>query len=332
MNPNKNTIQNPTGIKIIGIIVLFSMVVACQSLLEQDITGDTVTLNSPPNGLHSEDYTQTFWWDDVKGASSYNLQVVSPSFDFMQKMVLDTNITDNQFTYSFYPDTFTCRIKAYNAAYETAFTYATFYIDSTEGPQIVVLKEPYNNSITNDSNLVFSWYKAENATNYRVLIKEGEDVISTIIAYETSIKYPDNLLETPLLVDGEYTWTVRSENEVGYSEYAAARSIMIDRIAPGTPTVIRPVNQDTIGNFEMAWKHGANSGSAISDSIIVYKDSTSNIEYLSLLITDTVFTHSGSSSNKWYSFKIKAVDAATNQSGWSPIRYFYYQATTEGNK
>lgn len=300
----------------------------CQSLLEQDISGDLVTLNSPYNGLHSEDYTQTFWWDDVTGASGYNLQVVTPSFEQMKKLVLDTNITDNQFTYSFYPDTFTCRVRAYNAAYSSEYTYATFYIDSTEGPQEVVLKTPANNTITNDSSIYFSWYKAANATNYRIVIKEGDDLISSLILYTTDVTFPGNTLETPLITDGEYTWTVRSENEVGYSDYAPTRSLMIDRIAPGIPTISKPKPYDTISSFELAWKHESNTGSHIYDSLIVFKDSVSKTEFLTLLVNDTIYSYTGAS-NGWYRFKVKAVDAATNQSEWSNIRYFYLETTSE---
>jgi len=310
---------------IIGVICLFSLAVACQSILEQDINGESVLLISPPDGHHSTNYTQTMWWDEVQGASGYNLQVVSPSFSYVRKLVLDTNVTTNQFIYTFYPDTFAWRVSAFNPAYETRYAFATFYIDSTEGPQEVILQEPFNGYITNDSLLVFSWDNAINATNYRILIKEGADLISNKITYETTINYPDNVLGNLLLIDGEYTWTVRSENEVGYSEYAPERNLMVDRIAPSTPSILKPVPGDTVSSFNLAWKRGLSGGSPITDSLLVYMDSVSKTEILNIAINDTVYTYSGATNNKWYRFKVKSVDAATNQSSWSSFRYFFYE-------
>lgn len=332
MNQFKQLINLHTLNRIFIGVFFVNMVIACETLLEQDISGDVVVLNSPPDGLHSTKYSQTFWWEKVKGATSYNLQIVSPSFDYKRKLVLDTNVTDNQFTYTFYPDTFAWRVKAYNPAYETEYTYATFYIDSTEGPQEVILIKPYNNTYTNDSSITFSWYKATNASNYRILIKEGEDVISTLITYETSIKFPDNTLGTPLLIDGNYTWTVRSENEVGWSDYAPGRNLGVDRTAPSDPNIDKPIANDTVSTFTLIWNHPNNGGSPISDSLIIYSDSLGTKEWLKSFVNDTVFTNTGATSGNWFVFKVKSVDAATNQSGWSQIRRFYYEASTSKKK
>jgi hypothetical protein len=323
------TIHRKTPIvKTLLVFYLLALFVACQNLLEQDISDRTVVLNSPPDQLHSQNYTQTFWWSEVDGASSYNLQVVSPSFDYMERLVLDTNVNENQFTYSFYPDTFTWRVKAINPASETSYAYATFYIDSTEGPQIPVLNKPGNNEITKDSTISFSWFASTNASNYRILIKEGEDIVSSLIVYETSIAYPDKVLGTQLLDDGDYTWTIKAENEVGQSDYASVRNLTVDRELPTTPEIQKPKAYDTIDNFELTWKRGINLGTIITDSLIVYKDSSGVKELLNLKTVDTVYNYSGATAG-WYRFKVKSVDAAGNQSEWSGIRYFYFKEAIE---
>jgi hypothetical protein len=313
-------------------IYLFLLGIACQNLLEQDISDQMVVLNSPPDQMHSDNYNQTFWWNKVDGATTYNLQVVSPSFENIKRLVLDTNLSSNQFIYSFYPDTFTWRVKAYNPASETQYTYATFYIDSTQGPQIPVLNKPGNNYITNDSLITFSWFKAANASNYRIMIKEGDDIVSGIIVYETSVTYPNTTLGTQLLEDGEYTWTVKAENEVGASEYASNRNIWIDRTKPETPVILKPTAGDTIDSFDLAWKRGTNTGSAILDSLIVYRDSSGTDILLDIATTDTLYNYTGATDSKWYRFKVKSMDAAGNESGWSALRYFYYAKSDETKK
>lgn len=316
---------------VLPIIILYILTLsyACQSLLEQDIKGAKVVLNSPPDGLSSDNFIQTFWWEEVDGATYYNLQIVSPSFDFIRRLVVDTNVYKNQFSYTFYPDTFAWRVKAKNPAYETAWAYSTFVIDSTEKPQMVNLISPSNNKITNNQSLTFEWGDAKNSTRYRILIINNESVFSEKEVNDgTTITYPDNLNGLPQLVDGIYYWQVRSENTLSNSEYSAPWKLTVDLTAPQTPILISPTVNDTVNDFRLSWQHPSQSLSAITDSLIIYKDSSGLNIYHEQFLADTIFIRE-TAPEGWYQFKVKSVDAATNESNWANIRRFYFKESDE---
>lgn len=313
---------------ILILVFLMFAVYACKSILERDISGDVVILNSPPDGMHSENYTQTFWWEKVEGASNYNLQIVSPSFDYMEKLVVDTNLSSTQFTYTFSPDSFTWRVKAYNSAYFTDYSMASFVIDSTPKPQNVNLNSPADNSATNEESVTFAWAPSDNATRYRFLLtKDGNTYSDIEVNTGTSVTYPDAANSLPQLQDGSYNWQVRAENTLANSEYSSPWKLIVDLTAPETPQIIEPAKDDTVSSFLISWKHPLVGGSQIIDSLVIYSDSTGSSIYQEQYSTDTLYQQS-TAPEKWYQYKVKSFDAATNESGWSGIRRFYYKKST----
>ena len=56
-------------------------VIGCRDIIEEDLSEATIALNAPGNNLTSTSLTQTFWWDEVVGATFYNIQIVSPNFN-----------------------------------------------------------------------------------------------------------------------------------------------------------------------------------------------------------------------------------------------------------
>lgn len=315
------------------LIIMYFLVLnnACQSFLEQDISDKVVVLQSPPDSMFSSNYNQVFWWGEIDGATSYNLQVVSPSFDYAKRLVLDTTISTNQFAFTCYPDTFAWRVKARNPAYETAFSQAVFYIDSTEGPQIPILKKPDNNTVTNDTSILFTWEAAQGALEYRILVNQGEDIIISSHISETQLQVPNAPLEISILSDGDYTWSVRSDNEVGWSDYATPRNLMIDRIAPGKPIINNPAPLDTISEINISWTRPLLGGAPITDSLIIYKDSSGLVPILAIFVSDTVY-RDPLTPDSWYRCKVKSVDKAGNEGLWSAERFFYYTPTSERKK
>lgn len=315
-------------IQIIFISIFLLLVLyACKSILERDISGDVVILNSPPDGMHSDNYTQTFWWEKVEGASTYNLQIVSPSFDYVEKLIVDTNISSTQFSYTFAPNSFTWRVKASNSAYFTDYSEASFVIDSTPKPQLVNLIRPSDNFASNESIITFEWAPSANATRYRMLITKNGNTFNDKEVNSTSLTYPDEGNSLPQLSDGVYSWQVRAENTLANSEYSSAWNLIVDLTAPELPQIIEPIKDDTISEFKISWKHPLVGGSQIKDSLIIYSDSVGNILYHEQYLTDTIYIQN-SAPEKWYQYKVKSFDAAGNESGWTSLRRFYYKEST----
>jgi hypothetical protein len=307
---------------IFPIITLLILIASCQSLFEEDISEQKVTLLSPPDGHTSYKEQQKLWWSEVEGASKYKIQVVSPNFEYMGRMLVDSFVSQTEFDYTFYPDTFAWRVKAVNEVYETEFTSAYFIIDSSPRPQEVSLRLPANNLITNSESITFKWLEVDNVDNYRFFVNQGEEEIFQEVLFTNSISMPDASNSFPNLGEGIFQWQVRSENENGWSE-KTSRNLTIDRTAPSAPIITKPsVNNDSVTEFSLAWYHPNMSGTAVTDSLLVFNDSLGTREYLRLEVSDTTFTYSAER-NSWYVLRVKSVDAATNEGPWSKNMRFY---------
>ena len=112
-------------------ISMFNM--SCSTFFETDIESDIVVLLAPADSLRTSMFKHTFWWNHVDDADNYTLQIVSPGFYNIRKLVLDTSITDNHTQYTLYPDTFEWRVRANNSAYSTPFTTNYLIIDTSNG-------------------------------------------------------------------------------------------------------------------------------------------------------------------------------------------------------
>ena len=86
--------------------IISAMLVSCQDLVEINLAKKSITVLAPANNTTSPSFTQTFWWNEVKGANSYNLQIVKPSFNSIQQLNLDTTITTSQFVFTLLPGTY----------------------------------------------------------------------------------------------------------------------------------------------------------------------------------------------------------------------------------
>ncbi len=80
---------------------MFSLVLAltlasCEEILEPDLRAEKIVLLSPHDSTISGDTAQVFYWQHTRQYADYQLQVVSPGFDSMVKLVADTITSSNQ--------------------------------------------------------------------------------------------------------------------------------------------------------------------------------------------------------------------------------------------
>ena len=101
-------------------------------IIENDISSISFSLLSPPNNSVAKQLDQTFWWEDVEGAEEYNIQIVSPSFNSIEKLVLDSAITDNKLNYTLEEKTYQWKVIATNSTSQTESDIFTFSVDTSE--------------------------------------------------------------------------------------------------------------------------------------------------------------------------------------------------------
>ncbi|MBI4646424.1 MAG: hypothetical protein HY738_07480 [Bacteroidia bacterium] len=303
----------------------------CNDIFEKNLEKKTVTLISPYNGMITEQLSILFWWEELDGADSYQLQVVTPSFDSIQRLMLDTNLTTNIFQHTFSPGNFQWRVKAFNSAYETLYSTWSFTIDSSNSlsGQTVILKSPADNYITNDTSLNFSWYPLLNATSYRFEINNESSLLFSINLDTTAVTIPyynsDNIMLCPAFDEGGFTWCVQAYNEISQS-ISSARSFIVDTTAPPTPTLIYPSDNALINDslVTLSWQRGACSGTSVRDSLYIFGDSLLTNLKLSTRTTDTTYQYSIPAAGSYFWFLI-SIDAAANSSDYTNIRKFRHE-------
>ena len=96
------------------IILIVICLISCDETLEFSLIGKKVTLLAPVNNLNTTDSVHTFYWEKLNGAVQYQLQIVSPRFDSIVRLVDDTIITNNTFHTELDKGTYQWRVKALN--------------------------------------------------------------------------------------------------------------------------------------------------------------------------------------------------------------------------
>ena len=235
----KREIENNYIFSIITILVLLVLILlnSCEDIFETDLSNKNIILIAPGDSLHTDFSSQTFYWEQVKGALTYRLQIVSPHFNAIQKLVLDTSITFLKFSVNLSPGLYEWRVRAENGSSKTLYVYRYLQIDSTLdlAKQKVLLTHPADNIAINNKSITFSWSDIYNATGYNFQLWEPDLNGSKII--DTTL----NVLSLPSgsnLPDGNYTWGVKAFNNNTNTDMTF-RKFMIDRTVPSIiPTLV----------------------------------------------------------------------------------------------
>ncbi|MBU1076608.1 MAG: T9SS type A sorting domain-containing protein [Spirochaetes bacterium] len=184
-----------------------------------------VTLNSPINGIWTNNNRPLFNWNDVTGAERYNIQIAGDA-GFTSPQVNTTNIISEYNPSSPLPEgTNYWRVRAHSdsAGFGPYSEVRMVRID-TAPPSQVTLTLPADGSIIHDTKPLFTWNPANDllsgVSNYRIQIDTESNFNLPIdhsdISEGTSYTTPSDL------GDGTYYWRVqtcdRAENSGIFSE------------------------------------------------------------------------------------------------------------------
>ena len=287
-------------------IAIFS-ISSCTDFIAVNLSKQSVTLLAPANNTIATSYSQTFWWQELKGADSYNLQIVKPSFASVQSLVLDTIVTTHQFTYILQPGKYQWRLRALNPSSTTDYVTYNLTIDSSQNlaGQTLLLISPADNYYSNVFIQNFSWFAMPNANNY---------VFQILSPTEVPIGNPQSVTTTAatytFTVEGIYKWRVFAQNGQSSSSYAE-RTITIDTTRPVVPVVAYlPLNDTTTSNpIPLAW----NSAEANATyRVLISSDSTFTGVAKDTTTASTIYKFYNATIGQYYYWKVRAIDAAGN--------------------
>jgi hypothetical protein len=315
------------------IIIILSGIIlinACtKDIIATDITKKTINVIAPIDKDSSIIYSTLFWWDAVSGADKYNFQIVKPSFNNIQQLIVDTNIkaSQNDVTVKYYftlkPGTYQWRVNATNNSGSTAYVTRTITIDTTSdiSSQTIVLNSPANNSYVNTFSPTFKWGSIFTATKYELYVTKG----STDLFHDTV----NSNSKTPLFTsEGVYTWQVKAWNNTSSTDYSTSWAITVDVTPPSSPTLSLPANTTTATvattSLSLTWQPSTDALSpSVSYSVYIYSgitkpSDTTNISgtnaFLKATPTTTSYSFISATPSQTYWWNVASIDKAGNYS------------------
>jgi hypothetical protein len=203
------------ALSIINIGILFSFFM-CEDVFEEDISSENIYLIAPSDGVSTEIVSQIFWWDGVKGAIDYNILIVTPSFESIEGVILDSLTVDTRFEYTFSPGNYEWKVIAANSSSQTVSVISSFEIieDDISSIQFSLLSPP-NNSTSKQLGQTFWWEKVQGAEEYNIQIvspsfNDIEELVIDSIITNNKLNYT--------LQEKDYQWRVFATNSTSQSE------------------------------------------------------------------------------------------------------------------
>lgn len=218
---------------------------SCDDIIEKDLTDDWVYGISPQDFAVANDLTQTFKWEKVKGAESYNLQIYKTAKDYntIQEFVADTNVKTTQYVHTLKPGYYKWFIYAQNGSSRSGMSIFRFQVDSTSdvSNQKVVLIYPTDKKLSDSLLQTFSWVPLPAAKQYNLQIFESGNNIALFSKITTGSSESYTFQKK-----GTYKWRVSAMNGTltsPYTEYTLTIDTSIATV--GTPVVVSPKNDTT---------------------------------------------------------------------------------------
>jgi len=280
---------------------------SCRDLLEEDIAGFGVVLQTPPDGSSTSANVVQFRWEAVPGAVAYRIQIVAPDFANPALFLHDSLVTANSFSVPLTPGAYRWRVRGENPNSRTDYYERGILITAatTLDGLTPLLVSPATGAYTAADPLVFTWNILTGADDYRFELRSGGQsgsLVNAQIIAGTTVQLND-------MVEGIYAWGVQGQNSTSTSTFSY-RDITVDRTAPGAPVLLLPANSATLPNalFTFQWQSGTNSGIGGADSLFVLNSEQQTVRLLATTVT-SVEDSLGLGTYTWY---VRTTDAAGN--------------------
>lgn len=176
---------------------------------DPDISDRSPNLVSPAADLKADAGTFVFLWDTIRDASSYNLRVVSPSFENIRTVVADTITELSRASFQLDSGVYEWGVQALNSSSVSMRSIRSIEVDVPFENRSLEILSPADAATLDSGSVVFIWEPLRDAESYEFqLVTPTFDAITTIISDEevTSDRISVNL------VPGSYQWSLRAVN------------------------------------------------------------------------------------------------------------------------
>jgi hypothetical protein len=190
-------------------IIFFSItaIMSCEDIFVADIASSEVTLVAPADSADTYETMQMFLWEQVKGATEYNITLFSPDLATAGSVILDSVVVEPSFKVSLAPGAYEWCVKASNGFYTTRIACNKLVIKEGVGAKQVQLIAPADDSESSNAEQIFWWEPVSGAMEYTLIVVSPDLLTPNRVLLDTIIK--KNLFIKELLI-GEYEWCVKA--------------------------------------------------------------------------------------------------------------------------
>jgi hypothetical protein len=312
------------------ICALLLCLTSCHDIIEEDIGDKTIHVILPSNGLSSNVYKQVFRWDEVGGALTYRIQIVSPDFDAALTLVCDTSVTGTQFSKTLDPGNYQWKIWAENGNYKTKEQkYDLEILEAPLNEQTVTLKTPADKTVQKSLDFHFTWERVPGADKYLIEIDtlSGNWTSSYYFSDQVigeSVTYYDHHFTK----EGTYVWRVTALSSTDQTPPSAPFTLGTFTSKPKAPTPLSPLSGVSAASpVAFSWS-APNDGRANTYTLYLYLNITVASDTLTKVPkkiavgegkTSTTYTFDPGNSDAYWG--VSTTDKAGNESVVSsPLR------------
>lgn len=306
--------------------VLFALIVSsCSEIIETSIEDKQVTVIAPGDGVTSPVYGVTFWWNPLDNALRYNLQVVSPDFNNVTVLVLDTMVRSTKFTYTLNPGIYEWRIRAENGSSKTPYLTRKLVVDSAGLNNQPMLTRSPSEKFLNSRTVLFSWAPLYGTANYKLEVDTATGNFAGPLVLDQSVPFTSNSYEYNFPSDGRYYWKVKAMNATEESNYSAQKEFIIDTKPPSAPSGLSSPNSGK--PVQMSWNSSSDENGIEFYKLYIYKtDSTTLFSsgYPKVISagSSNSFNEASALTGSKILWRVTSVDHAGNESSFSPYGSF----------
>lgn len=214
----------------------------------------TVSLVSPYQGSTILDNTPQFRWNEVAGASAYEL-VVDNQSSFNDPEIYETGVLISYFnTSDTLPDAkYYWRVRCIDSQnISGGWSETGYFTIDTQGPASPELYMPENGYTINDGTPFFSWSSPGSAVLYELIADDSGDFSSPEIEQNTLTG--SEYSTTEILSDRTYFWRVRAVDEHGNrGAWSDTWTFTLDSLGIVPAELFSPMNGSSVTNESLVF-------------------------------------------------------------------------------
>lgn len=310
---------------IVLITYLIGCMYACSDFWEESLNDDKLSLIAPADSTKSVSYLQTFWWEKMRDANAYRLQVVRASFDRPEALLLDTLVKDDKFSLTLDPGIYQWRVRPENSSSSGLYSVRNLIIyEASLTKQQVQIKSPANGVVFNTANLVCSWYPLYGSTAYRFQLDSRDGNFADdrkLLVNELVFR---DVFSYKMDTEGKYVWRVSAVNDSTQSKWSITREFEYDKTPPRVVVLSTPINAQMVSPpVSLVWE--SQPDAKVYQVMLMNLDSTRYNTRYPITVSASSYSFGEGVAGERVLWKVRAVDAAGNLSPYSIVRNFTIQ-------